>query len=137
PLHPVTFAIGACSVTAVNMDPPYTGTLSRIEDRADRDLERRRGVAGRDLDRDGRAERRAPPGLSDDGRPGRSTPQRALGPPGLRCLHSRTGPVASRSDRYSRPVRLSSAILSTGGVEYRFSGWTLSQRLPLPSSRPS
>src|SRR5436309_13680037 len=39
-------------------DPPYAGTLARIEDRADRDLQRRRGPAGGDLDRDGRAQRR-------------------------------------------------------------------------------
>src|SRR5947209_4576110 len=39
-------------------DQPYAGTLARIENRADRYLERRRRPAVRDLDRDGRAERR-------------------------------------------------------------------------------
>ena len=39
-------------------DQPYAGTLARIEDRADRYLQRRRGPAVRDLDGDGRAERR-------------------------------------------------------------------------------
>jgi hypothetical protein len=34
-------------------DTPYTGTLARIEDRADRELESPRGTPGRDLDRDG------------------------------------------------------------------------------------
>src|SRR5690242_19063036 len=39
-------------------DAPYAGTAARIEDRADRDLQRRSGPAGRDLDRDRRAQRR-------------------------------------------------------------------------------
>ena len=39
-------------------DQPYAGTLARIEDRADRYLQRRRRPAVRDLDGDGRAERR-------------------------------------------------------------------------------
>src|SRR5438128_2476924 len=48
PLDPRRFAV----------DPPNTGTLAGIEDRADWDLERRRGPTDRDLDRDGRPERR-------------------------------------------------------------------------------
>ena len=39
-------------------DQPYAGTLAGIEDRADRDLQRRDGPAVRDLDGDGRAQRR-------------------------------------------------------------------------------
>src|SRR5688572_12561992 len=39
-------------------DQPYAGTLARIENRADRYLQRRRGPAVRYLDGDGRAERR-------------------------------------------------------------------------------
>src|SRR3954470_19706447 len=39
-------------------DQPYAGALARIEDRADRYLQRRRGLAVRYPDGDGRAERR-------------------------------------------------------------------------------
>src|SRR5438552_16034139 len=39
-------------------DQPYAGTLARIENRADRYLQRGRGPAVRYLDGDGRAERR-------------------------------------------------------------------------------
>src|SRR5438093_13611814 len=39
-------------------DQPYAGALARIEDRADRHLPRRRRPAVRDLDGNGRAERR-------------------------------------------------------------------------------
>src|SRR6187455_865243 len=40
------------------LDQPYAGTFARIEDRADRYLQRRRGPAVRYLNGDGRAERR-------------------------------------------------------------------------------
>src|SRR5438067_5691832 len=39
-------------------NPPYARTLARIEDRADRDLQRRVVLAIRELDGDGRTERR-------------------------------------------------------------------------------
>ena len=60
-------------------DQPYAGTLARIENRADRYLQRRRGPAGRDLDGDGRAERR----VCQSGPPARTEP-RTSGSDGLR-----------------------------------------------------